>query len=755
MQTLDTANLGEVPQDFADMLPDEIKQLLELEREKNLQQVEKIGLAIAKKRDEAVKARQSSGIEEVWAEDEDAYIGVDDANRSEAKAYKPPSINGSFTTTRRSTTRSTVLLNITRPYVDAAASRIADMAMPTDDRNWSMKPTPVPELEARMKQAFDANTAPDPQVQQVMDEANKRAEAAEKRIEDWLVECQWHAEMRKVLEDCAKLGTGIMKGPTPARRRNIQFVNGQMQVEYSFSPESKRIDPWNLYPDPACGESIHEGSFVFERDTLSTKQLRELKGVTGYLSEQIDKVLEEGPGKKYIEDRGVKKSVMDDDKFEVWFYYGLLDKDDLEALGVEADDSQLTGVPTICTLVNDAVIRAAMNPLDSGEFPYDVMPWQRVPNSWAGIGVGRQIRTPQRIITSATRNMMDNAGLSGGPIIILRKGMVEPVDGTWELTPRKIFVVKEEGDVRSVNDAIGSIIIPSNQPEMANIIQFALKMAEDVTGLPMILQGQQGQAPDTVGGMQLMQNNASTVLRRLARTLDDCITEPHIRRYYQWLMMYGEDAEKGDFRIDARGSAALVERDLQNQAILQMGQLVMNPAFGIDPEKWFAEACKAQRLDPKRFQMDEEKKAQLAQQQPPPPPQVMVAQIREQGAMQRKQMELAAGQQSDQLEAQIDMARIKTDIDRDAAYVMAETERTRAEHDGRMRELMLKRELALLEYANANKMTLDTIKADLAKESMRLNTQRELAAVSATAQRMSKPPTEPPGRAKPGQSWPQ
>jgi hypothetical protein len=79
-------------------------------------------------------------------------------------------------------------------------------------------------------------------------------------------------------------------------------------------------------------------------------------------------------------------------------------------------------------------------------------------------------------------------------------------------------------------------------------------MAEDVTGLPQIMQGQQGQAPETVGGMQILQNNAGTVLRRIAKTYDDRITEPHVRRYYEWLMTYGDDAEKGDFQIDARGS---------------------------------------------------------------------------------------------------------------------------------------------------------------------------------------------------------
>jgi hypothetical protein len=116
-------------------------------------------------------------------------------------------------------------------------------------------------------------------------------------------------------------------------------------------------------------------------------------------------------------------------------------------------------------------------------------------------------------------------------------------------------------------------------------------------------------------------------------------------------MDYGEDDSiKGDFQIDARGSSALVERDLQNQSILQMGALVANPGFGIDPEKWFQEMCKAQRLDPKRFLMDEEKKAAMAQQPPPMPPQIQAAQIRAQAVMQKAQLMLQADAQKTQAE---------------------------------------------------------------------------------------------------------
>jgi hypothetical protein len=636
-------------------------------------------------------------------------------------------------------------------------------------------------------------------IQLAIDELHERsklsAEGAQKQIEDWHIECQWHAEVRKMLEDCSRLGTGILKGPFPVKRTDrVSRSDGGMMMtvqEERIAPASKCISPWKFFPDPACGESIHEGAYVWEADTITTRGLKDLIGLPGYIESQIEKVLEEGPSGKHRSETFNPGSVRakEDDRFEIWYYYGFADREDLEAAGVEVPE-HMTLVPAIVTMVNDCVIRAALNPLDTGDFPYDVMVWQRKTGVPWGTGVAMQINTPQRMLNAATRNMLDNAGFSAGPQLIMRRDAISPADGTWQLTPRKIWFVNDGADVNAVNQAFMAVNIPTLQGELMNIIQFALKMAEDVTGLPMLMQGQQGQAPDTVGGMQMMLNNASVVLRRIARLFDDRVTEPHIRRYYQWLMDYGEDDSiKGDFQIDARGSTFLVERDIANQAVMQMGQLVMNPAFGIDPEKWIHEAMKAQRLDPKRFLMDEEKKAAMAAQQPPPPPQIMAAQIRAQTDMQKAQMQaqaqaiefqaeqqlemqklqaqqqiemqkLQAQAQSDQMDFQVAQMReevglqkIQADVDRDATYVMAENQRTQIEHQAKMVELELKRELAMLDYANKQQLTLEQVKAKLAETAMKLNATKELAAMQASADKLPKPPIEPAGRAPAGQSF--
>jgi len=768
-------------QELDDDLPDEILHAHAQDAEARSAKIAALSMVISRKRDEAVTGRANSGIEAEWAEDADAYEGIDDANRSDQKVIKPSTSAGGITRkATQSTTRSTVFLNITRPYVDSAAARIGDMLMPTDDRSWQLKVEPVADLTSvqqpvqMMGTAQPAPTqpgqppvAPTPvqdAIQAQLDEAQKPVDRAQRRIDDWLTESQWHAECRKVIDDCCRIGVGVLKGPFPTKSRAkkvSQTPDGvALEIMMKVKPASKRVDPWNCYPDPACGEDIHQGNYFIEHDQLTEKQLRALRGLDGYLDDQIAACIKEGPQKKYAASQNPSdKERNEKDLYDVWYFYGSVSADDLIAANVdgvkEGDDSKYA----IVTLVNDRAIKCALNPLDSGEFPYDVTPYQRRSGTWTGIGVARQVRAPQGMINAGTRNMMDNAALSGGPIFAIDRQMLEPITGGWELTPRKGFYTTAAAEGRSIKDAMAVFDIPSRQQELMNIIQFALKMAEDVTGMPMLLQGQTGSAPDTLGGQLMANNNAAAVLRRFARLWDDMITEPHIRRYYEYLLIYGEDdSEKGVFTVDARGSSALVERDIQNHAAMQMLQFSANPIFGIDPKKAAEEALKAQRLDPKRFQYSKEEQAKMAAQPPAPPVQVMVEQVRGQNALQaiqaKTQGELQLVQQEAQHEQQALMqggatphmaaasARIEQERIRaataqtveasraNAEMARAEKEKEIADQNGqyRVQELMLKKEIALLQYSTQQKINLDQAKVQLAKSSMDNETKRQLAA---------------------------
>lgn len=825
-------------------LPDEVRALIAPHAAESAETLDAIGLAIAQRRDDAKAARSASGIEATWKECEEAYIGIDDANRAEfsdAKWAKPMSMDGPVTTGKTSKQpehKSTAFVRLTARYVDAGSAKLAEILLPPDGKAFTLAETPVPELiqakddtsqvvhsdlgvpltrPAAPGEAVPGGSppapaaapvpggavpavagaagvppglmpggpAPAPQVpltvkdlaEENIEIARKAAKKAETRIYDWMVECQRAAEVRKVIDDSARIGVGVLNGPIPVVKKHLAVKRSgdtvEVIIEQKVSPASRWRDPWNIFPDPACGENIHNGDFIFDRDFLSSRQVRELKQVPGYITSQIDKVLAEGPdGPDKDSDTGNGDAPGADKakgRFEVWYYYGSLKRSEMEACCTAAGKSfddlppEKAEVYAIVTLINSCVVRATINPLDSGRFPYHSVPWQRRAGHWAGIGVGEQIRMPQKMINAATRAMLNNAGKSAGSQIAFDVSSLRPADASRIITPDKIWETTNEGAGRDVREMIVALQIPNVTPQLMTIINYALQLAEESTSIPLITQGMSGPTqPDTLGATNIQNNNANQLLRSIGYTFDDQITEPEVRQYYEWLLLDPEvpDEEKGEFVVNAHGSIALVEQAIQDQTIAQMGNLVKDPAYGVDPKKWFKLFLKSKRLDPAEIQYTPEQQAKIDAAPPPEAPTVTVAKIVQQTSL----TELAAGQTADQQSLATEERIAAGAQALEGGRVEAENNRTVVNHIEKLHELQTQHDLALLQYANNHQISLVEAKAMLAKTAMTLQTQRDLNAVDNAADlhkhhtpapHGAPPPVQLPGRAGNGRAFEQ
>lgn len=571
-------------------------------------------ISLLAKRKEAITGRAGSGIEQDWIEDEEHYQGIDDANRAYSAASTIAQAKNWAAGTKTDAppgSRSVIFLNITRPYVDAGSARVADMLLPTDDRSWAIKPTPIPRLSPFMMAQMGGPENAQAAIDQSVEMAKTASAGMQDEIDDCLNESNWHGEVRQAIEDAARIGSGVIKGPYPVNRsakmyQTIEGISTLVQID-EIKPGSKRIAAGSLFPDPACGESIHNGSYIWEREDVSSRQLRDMVKLPGYDKDAILQALKDGPATS-SDSPNTRPSVKSDEQFELWIFYGTCDADDLDSVGVETED-ETPKSSAMAVIVNDRIIKCALNVLDTGDFPYDVLAWQRRTGMPWGSGISRHIRTTQRMLNGAGRAMMDNSGLTASPQIIIGNG-VSPADGKMEIRGGKLW--RADTDTQDVRAAFHAFVPPSVQNEMMNIINFSLKMAEDTTGMPAMLQGIRGDAPETLGGMQLQDTRASGVLRRLAKRFDDYMTEPHISRYYNWMMQHSEREDiKGDFQIDVRASSALVERDAQQQFLMTLLTAAANPIYGLDPAKLAGELLKGQRYDPKRVQYSAEKMAQM------------------------------------------------------------------------------------------------------------------------------------------------
>jgi hypothetical protein len=836
-------------------LPDDVRQAIQPHADWPESVLAAIGVEIASKRDEAKAARASSGIESTWTECEEAYIGMDAANRhefSDAQWAKPTSMDAPVTTGRRATNldhKSTVYYRLTSRYVDAGVAKLTEILLPADDKAFSFSEMPVPEhIEASEDESqvlhsglgnapltrplADGETPPaaaapvaappsaaimppgtpslgptsdasqdgsqatgpvggipqpappgqpaapaaaPPRVpltvkdlaMEAIEMARKKAKAAETRISDWMTQTQYRGEIRKVITDAARIGVGVLKAPTPRSKRVMAITKAKdggvdLTIKEKIIPASEWKDPWNIFPDAACGENIHDGDYVFERDFMSARQVRGLKKLPGYIVSQIDKVIEEGPEKANIEGdrRGEGKSK---GRFTIWYFYGTLTKDEMQAIDAASGKMLTFGddgpdeAHAIVTLINDSVVRAVINPLDSGDFPYHSMPWQRRAGHWAGVGVAEQMRTPQKITNAALRALLNNAGKSAGSQFVINQAAIRPADDSWTITPDKIWFNTMDGPV-DVRQAFMAIQIPNVTESLMQIITMGERFAEETTSIPLITQGQSGATtPDTLGATQIQDNNANQLLRSIGYAFDDHITEPVVRQYYEWLLLDPEvpNEEKGEFQIDAHGSAALVERAIQDQTIGQMGALVVNPAYGFDPKKWATEYVKSKKLNPEAFQYTPEEQAKLDAAPPVEAPAVQVAKINADTQIKLGVMKQTADQQTAQAEGQIAAAAHVLEVGK----VQVDQTQVHGELTIKANQIQMEHDRALMLYANQQKISLDQAKMQLAKTAMQLSTERSLNA-SNQAHEMRKhvtpsapkPAVQVPGRARNGQA---
>lgn len=338
---------------------------------------------------------------------------------------------------------------------------------------------------------------------------------------------------------------------------------------------------------------------------------------------------------------------------------------------------------------------------------------------------------------------MDNAGDSAGANIIMGPG-VHPGDNKWEITGKKIWrIIDDDADVRK---AFNQFQIQNNQKELQDIIDLALRFVDMETSLPMLFQGEKGEAPETLGATNIMVDSNNVALRSRVKIYDDQVTRPHLSRYYDWNMQYNDKSDiKGDYNVDARGTSVLLQKDQQAQTLMQVLAAKGDPDINliVDWEKAARQLFAALRLDVLKSDEDYEKaKQERAQQPPPSDPRIEAAKMRVEGEMHKAQLV----QQSDMSEIQTKGQMMQSELQ----FKMEEAERQR-QHDRAMEEMKLN--VKMMELSQAQGISLEKIKSDLMRDQMKLKTQISLAGPDKKGPQILTPPVEPEGRAKDGRAF--
>lgn len=630
-------------------------------------------------------------LDTIWKAARNQYKGVDSVNRAGTEYEKGETLDSSITPLREKvdSDRSTVLVNITRPYTNAGTARVADILLPTGKMPWSLRATPVSDLQtvfgvlAKYPSILQQIPMVLPEVaRKIQDESSTKAaiEKAEAIIKDWLKESDWAGVVRRQLVEAGLVGTGVIKGPFPNERAvsrdtqkildtlpyitdytTAEMLLKELEAMLFYTPQIECIKVENCYPDPECGTDIQNGKFFFEKiPEVTRRQLQDMQKDPNYNAELIKLALEEGPMDESSQKRKDSKK-----PYSLWVRTGLIEWKD-------GGEEKSLGFGVV-TMLNDRIIKCAPFPLETEFFPYHMLCWEPRDDSWAGIGIPEQMETPQRGLTASVRALMDNMGYSVGPQVLEMDGLIEPIDGEDnKLRPYKRWRVKSGlpgiDAMAEAKNAMAFLEFPNYLNDIMPVIQFWLKMAEDTTGLSLLLQGQA--VTDAVGVSQQLMNNSTTNLRLIVKEWDDKICKPLLTGLYEWVQIYGPEEAQGDAVVEPLGSTTLIVKELQQQALLQISQQVLQPIYGVSPKKWMQIYLEGFQIDMETLALSDEERQTLEKAAQQPDPKVIAAQVEAQAEVYKADLKKEVDTLKLALEAQfkrlsleqaLDAARLKSD----------------------------------------------------------------------------------------------
>lgn len=555
--------------------------------------------------------------------------------------------------------RSKVFVGLTRTKVMAAYSRIIDLLFQHGDQFFSMAATPVPDLDPmaviQMKQLATQQIADaaqmDPNMNQDLimqrmaeleedlkekykDIADAAAESMTTDILDQLIEVNAEQKLKESILEACIFGSGAVKAGSVRidKKQSYSRMTDPETGEEGFSinvieqpmPEVESVSVFDLYPDPYC-TSLDDCDGLFRRHVLTRKQFRELADLPQFDSEMIKYLLKTNRTGNHVEEdheRTRRRIAGINDhssshRFELLEYWGFVDGYKLEEHDVKLpEDADLSADYSACVWIcSGKVIKIMLNPIAGYQIPYHIFPYEKAPHQFWGTGVPRMMRDSQGTLNAATRIWLDNLAMSSAPMMEINTDLLAAGEDPTDIHPWRVFL-REGGD--------GSMPMVRWYQPIANanglnqIVEIFRRFADETTSLPSYTHGQQSNSMNkTASGMSMLMGAANVALKSTIKNVDDFLLEPLIRSMFHWNMEYGTNQKsKGDLKIIARGSTALVQKEVQSQRLLQFLSLVSNDLDSslIDRQQLISEVAKSMDIDPDGIIKSEEQ-LQLEQQQ--------------------------------------------------------------------------------------------------------------------------------------------
>jgi len=527
---------------------------------------------------------------------------------------------------------SEAFIMLTDTKCRTAVDWIKDIMFPPGKRPWSIEPTPDPELPSNletmvigkfMSQAMEQATQaagmlgiePDiaeiqknlseryPDVKESLKKAfiEKSKEVAlqtTRKLDDQLVEGKFYEAMAACLSDLVTLKAAVVKGPIlrhdKVRRHTFDKLVGRFksEVREKIIPTFERRSPFNIYPAP--DSTGPDDGFLFDKLTLTRRQVYDLIGLPGVDEKAVRKIIKEHKTgslrnwtdsaleseKKAAEgSTSTTNSVYESDKIDVLEFWDDIPGSLLKEWGMSSEDIPDEEASYSCCawLIGDEVVKAMLNQDEFGIKPFSVASYEELEDSFWGKGIPELIADVQGICNAIVRALVNNVGISSGPQVEINTNRF-PAHYPTNLYPWKVWESTDQGIATA--PAIKIYNVPLNADRLIQSYGLFSKMADEHSGIPSYAHGdpQVGGAGNTASGLSMLMSSSSRGIKSVVRTIDNRIITTCITRLYYLDIDYGLiDDLIFDMKIVARGSSALLAREQQAVRLTEFMNATANP----------------------------------------------------------------------------------------------------------------------------------------------------------------------------------
>ncbi len=557
--------------------------------------------------DAARNAKQSAGNGGMRSIDNQLLSAL----RARQGEYEPDKLNAI-----RAFGGSEVYARITSTKIRGAAAWIKDIYLNnTNEKPWTLNPTPDPELVRNLEQEAEMQLAQDQQMlagygievppenlqmaretalQQARTQAEGMAKEAsgrmEQKIQDQLLEGGAYTALAEFIDNLVTFKSAILEGPIVRRKRMIKWVNGQPTLQDQLVYDFESISPFDWFPAPGI-TSVNDGYVIRRHRNMTRRTLHNLIGVPGYSETHIRALLQENPGglvnwlgfstdneREKLENKNTWNDP--ENTYDALEFSGAVSGQMLVDWGLtEGVEDTDADYDANVWVIGRYVIKAQLNPDPLRRKKYFVTSVEKIPGSMWGNAIHDLIEDCQDVCNASLRALVNNMAIASGPQVWYNVDRVPPGTKVTQMHPWKVWPMS--------SDPMGSTAPPvdffqpnSNATELMAVFEKFYAMADDISGIPRYMIGNEkiGGAGRTASGLSMLMDAANKLLKLTLANIDRDVIQPLIEMLFTYNMLYDPDPSiKGDVNVVARGAISLAQKEVIQQRRNEFLQATANP----------------------------------------------------------------------------------------------------------------------------------------------------------------------------------